>query len=615
MSSLLLIALAGCSSFSGYSPSLTMLRIGEVEVEEPPPIPEALYVPGINIQPEDYELDGEAPILLDLSAMTDLEDPDPLEKHTAYDYEAGVGGLVDEFTDESAMEFDDVEQGAIGDCYLAAAMSAVIYMDAEQVVRTGLVREIRDDQGRATHFVVRFYDAWGDPEDIQIDADLVRKNGRVTYARSMDTRTGAEEWWPSMVEKAYAKWHGGYAKIGDGGWAGDVMQAMTGSTATYRDLKHLSDKSIHRSIRSTLDADRAVVAGTFGEEDEVDYSGTNIYAWHAYSVLDAREADDTYYVTLRNPWGSVEPAGNGQDDGIFELDMAEFRRLYQGLTLGGGYKVDHTAPDAADDLFVAHVGEDSVTLSFQAPGDDGDEGLAARYDVRVCDRSFTEAELYDCEGVPVGGPQTPGTREEILVSGLEHGEWWFAVRVEDESGNLSAVSPVVSATLEPEVDNTPAIPFEQLYDFEGSLQGWTAEGLFHLSDRRAVSGDEAVWMGNTDNGSYDNGSRVTAVLTSPKFDTAGFSAPTILWEQVLDVESGAGTDRAWLEVSTEDGAFADWAPVWEKEGTSTSFDLMLVDLSDFAGQIIKLRFRFDSMDESDNSGEGWIIDDVWTTEG
>ena len=36
-------------------------------------------------------------------------------------------------------------------------------------------------------------------------------------------------------------------------------------------------------------------------------------------------------MTLRNPWGEVEPAGNGPDDGIFNLKLAEFQKLYQTL--------------------------------------------------------------------------------------------------------------------------------------------------------------------------------------------------------------------------------------------------------------------------------------------
>ncbi len=96
-----LLLLSACSG-NGYSPSLTMIRIGSVEVEEPPPVPEALYTPGVNVRPEDYDYADSKwmPVALDITNMKELDDPTPLEKHAEYDYEAGTGSLIDEKSDE-----------------------------------------------------------------------------------------------------------------------------------------------------------------------------------------------------------------------------------------------------------------------------------------------------------------------------------------------------------------------------------------------------------------------------------------------------------------------------------------------------------------------------------
>lgn len=240
---LALVACEGPDDGKDYSPSLTMLRTEAVVVEDPPPIPEALWIPGINIKSEDYELADAVwyPAIADLTNMREIDDPAPLEKHAEYDYTAGSGGLFDELADEGDLRWDDTEQGAMGDCYFPAALSATLFIDHDDAIKDGLIREVRDDQGALTHFVVRFYDAWGTPQDIEVDADLVRKGSKVTYMRSLDTRSGKEEWWPSLVEKAYAEWHGGYEEIGNGGWVGDVFQALTGSNANYRTLKYMSD--------------------------------------------------------------------------------------------------------------------------------------------------------------------------------------------------------------------------------------------------------------------------------------------------------------------------------------------------------------------------------------
>jgi len=620
-------AAAGCAepelAREGYSPSMTQLRVGDVVVDDPPVIPAARYVPGIVIKPEDYELGGSAEraagrtagaprygLRTDLAAMEDLDDPEALEKHregSAYTYAAGVGALIDE-SSEGDLTYDDVEQGAIGDCYLVAALSAVLFTDVDRYVRDGLIREVQDANGQVTGFAVRFYDAWGTPQDIAVDADLVRKDGKALYARSMDTDSSDEEWAISLIEKAYAEWHGGYEKIGNGGYAGDMMQALTGSNASWRTIKYLSDSSILDGIADAIEDNRAVVAGTFGEDEEVDYSGTNIYANHAYSVLGAGENDGGPFVTLRNPWGEVEPAGNGEDDGIFDLPLAEFRRLYQGLTFGGASSADNTAPGAVDDLAVSALLDQKALVTWTATGDDGGRGLASAYDLRVSTEPLDDATFYGADRVTVADPQSPGAEEQAEIEGLVPGTTYYvAIRVEDESGNISPMSEVLVLT--PEEEDGEVLVGEQFFDFEDDGAGWEAEGLFHLTDRRAASPSHSFWAGIEETGNYDDGGQVTASLTSPALDLSDAEYPYLLWEQALDVEGGDDTDMAWLEV-TDDGG-ESWRTVWSKSSTSEDFTLAEADLSDFAGDRIQLRFRFDSGDGENNSGEGWFVDDVW----
>ena len=136
-----LLSLAACSS-SGYSPSLTMVRMGWVEVDEPPPIPEDHWLPGANAQPEEYDVSGVSAISLDISHLQDLEDPEPLDKHTSYDYSTGQGDLVDALSDEGEIQYDDVEQGAIGDCFFVASLAASVFVDDTGALSQGLIRAV-----------------------------------------------------------------------------------------------------------------------------------------------------------------------------------------------------------------------------------------------------------------------------------------------------------------------------------------------------------------------------------------------------------------------------------------------------------------------------------------
>ena len=99
----------------------------------------------------------------------------------------------------------------------------------------------------------------------------------------------------------------------------------------------------------------------------------------------------------------------------------------------------------------AQVTETSMTLAWTAPGDDSLTGTAARYDLR---RSLTPiVTLADFAlATPLGGlasPQLAGSAETFTVTGLTPATtYWFALRTQDEAGNLSGLSNIVSgATL------------------------------------------------------------------------------------------------------------------------------------------------------------------------
>jgi hypothetical protein len=90
----------------------------------------------------------------------------------------------------------------------------------------------------------------------------------------------------------------------------------------------------------------------------------------------------------------------------------------------------------------------SVTLAWTAPGDDGNVGTAALYDVRystapIDASNFTGA--YAASQVPT--PQPAGSSESMLVTGLSPSTtYWFAIRTRDDAGNWSGISNVAQWT-------------------------------------------------------------------------------------------------------------------------------------------------------------------------
>ena len=598
-------------------PSLQQLRYNQAELpegEDMPIIPDARTVIGVTINSEDTTgYDDDAPPLLlsgeQIEALDDLEDPAALEKHLSYKYETAPGDLY--HSTDGDIDWMDVEQGAIADCYLAAAMSAALFADNERTMRDGLIRPINDADGNPLRYAVRFYDAWGRPQDIEVDADLVRgSSGSPTYIRSADSTRGDEEWAIGLVEKAYAQWHGGFDEIGNGGVAGDVLQALTGSRATYRRIAQLSDASIERTISDAVKDNRAVVSCTFGEDDGVDYSGSGVYAWHCYSAHGVSRNDEgELLVNLRNPWGSSEPAGNGEDDGIFNMKADDYRKYYSGLTIGGGFAEDRRAPGTAT-LRIGEVWDGHAVISFAAPGEDGDVGLATAYDLRVSKEPLTTDNFYSATRAPAPSPQSPGTVESIELADLAAGTTWYVgLRVEDESGNIGQLSNVLeinTAPVAPEPSDTVVVS----WDLESGTTGWEASGLFHLSTRWAASPTHSFYMGDESTGTYKTGERVQSDLWTPAIDLSGTTNPKLRWEQKLVVESGPN-DKAWLEITGSGDNFGSWTVAWEGTAPTGVKESIEVDLSPWAGESeVYAIWVFDSTDAIDNDFEGWYIDDV-----
>src|SRR5262245_48675930 len=109
-----------------------------------------------------------------------------------------------------------------------------------------------------------------------------------------------------------------------------------------------------------------------------------------------------------------------------------------GLSCNGGGSVaqtDTVAPAAIQHLRVDSVGTGIVALSWTAPGDDGESGTAAAYDLRMGFTALTEA-TFPHDGMHVLGPPPPapaGTRQAfIAVSPGLHCH--AAMRATDDAG-------------------------------------------------------------------------------------------------------------------------------------------------------------------------------------
>jgi len=109
---------------------------------------------------------------------------------------------------------------------------------------------------------------------------------------------------------------------------------------------------------------------------------------------------------------------------------------------------DVTAPGAVEDLVVAAVTDAMATLEWSAPGNDGDVGTAAAYDIRWSPVPITPetwAEAAQVETPPK--PQPAGSPEMLSIPGLTADTvHHFALMSRDDAGNWSSLSNVASDT-------------------------------------------------------------------------------------------------------------------------------------------------------------------------
>ncbi|MEA2030879.1 MAG: fibronectin type III domain-containing protein [candidate division Zixibacteria bacterium] len=110
-------------------------------------------------------------------------------------------------------------------------------------------------------------------------------------------------------------------------------------------------------------------------------------------------------------------------------------------------------------LVASGESSNSITLTWTAPGDDGDIGTASQYDIRyststIDDGNWNSATQVDGEL----DPQATGETETFDVSGLTSSTtYYFAIKTADEVPNWSELSNVVTATTDVETDAPTAV--------------------------------------------------------------------------------------------------------------------------------------------------------------
>ncbi len=244
-----------------------------------------------------------------------------------------------DFFEEAAEYFDPV-QGGLGDCYFIAALSAVAWSRPYVIML-----RVRATGPGQSDFVDRidFYSNGVKSIEVSERVPLVKSTHGWIYARSSE----AGEIWPAVYEKAFAKWktndptdEPNYGPIA-GGWPVQATTELTNLAGVTRTCSALTADQIWTAVRSNCLSYRTfnpMTAWTFCVTPApVDYTGTGIVAYHAYTILGWAFVNNIKYVVLRNPWGHNGPVINSLAGNWSAYDVSFWRSLP--LNTGGVFAI------------------------------------------------------------------------------------------------------------------------------------------------------------------------------------------------------------------------------------------------------------------------------------
>lgn len=243
-----------------------------------------------------------------LSPLQDpAKNPDPTNEYAPNATYGEVKGVVAAKGQDDAHEIDpnDVEQGALGDCYFVAQLAA------QAKTNPGRIKDLIKDNGNNTFTVTLHLKDPANPykrvaTPIVVDAQFPQKDGGVAYAKPGDRGNTGPELWVMLIEKAFAKHSGSYELIrGSKTRDGDVFGMMSGANSGSISLGLGADLLLQK-LSAALTNGQAISFGaknknTADEALQGEAKTAGVVLNHAYSLLGVDAKART--VDLRNPWG------------------------------------------------------------------------------------------------------------------------------------------------------------------------------------------------------------------------------------------------------------------------------------------------------------------------
>ncbi len=261
------------------------------------------------------------------------------------------------------------------------------------------------------------------------------------------------------------------------------------------------------------------------------------------------------------------------------------------LQVANALESDATPPATACDLRVARAGSTRVEMALSAPGDDGWSGRATAYDLRRSHRPIDETNFDQAVKVESSRPGPPGKPQTLSVGVTPYSQQrllYFGLKTIDNVGNRSGLATVRAVI--------PAAETAFEDNFDEANDWWSADGTW----ARVESPGRGFIFSDSPGEEYQNEANTS--LTSIPISLAPFTGSTLLFEASHALEPGY--DRVLVEASRDGQTFQELHQFTDRMGWSQH----RVDLSDFDGQTVQLRFRL--LSDQSVTADGFSLDNL-----
>lgn len=232
----------------------------------------------------------------------------------------------------------DLFQGELGNCWFIAGVNVLI-IQSQPLFKNVVPPNQTFNKGTYTGLFRFNFWQYGKWTEVLIDDFLPvsRVSGQLCYCYN---RKEPDEFWCSLLEKAYAKLHGSYEHL-DSGSIHNALVDMTGGLSEKIDLKKgkITPEKLFETLSKMWTMSTMIGLVIFGDDNTPVPTETpqGLIKDHAYAVT--KLATVTYknkkenLLRIRNPWGRIEWNGSWSDKSQEWSALSESDKEKTGLVI------------------------------------------------------------------------------------------------------------------------------------------------------------------------------------------------------------------------------------------------------------------------------------------